>query len=88
LRFAIIVNVGKTDERNGGMELPTEQRYLTTDELAELCRTNSNSVRYWTHQGRGPRSFKVGRRRLYAVEDVEAWLEAERERQGGGSGAA
>jgi excisionase family DNA binding protein len=50
------------------------QRYLTTRELAELVSAPVETCRYWVHVGKGPRSFKVGRRRLYAIEDVEAWL--------------
>jgi excisionase family DNA binding protein len=49
-------------------------KYLTTAEVAELLRTPTETVRYWNHVNRGPRSFKVGRRRLYAVEDVEAFI--------------
>lgn len=49
-------------------------RYLTTTEVAELCRTSPETVRYWRHIGNGPASFKVGRRVLYALEDVEAWI--------------
>jgi DNA-binding transcriptional MerR regulator len=62
----------------------TQQRYMTTHEVAELCRTSPESVRFWRHLGKGPRSFRVGRRVLYAVEDVERWLDAERERQTNG----
>jgi len=49
--------------------------YLTTDEVAELARTTSSTVRYWRYAGTGPSGFKVGRRVLYARTDVEAWLE-------------
>jgi len=49
-------------------------KYLTTVELAELVRTPIETVRYWRHIGKGPRSFKVGRRVLYAAEDVEAFI--------------
>lgn len=51
-------------------------RFLTTAEVAELVRAPAETVRYWRHVGKGPRSFKVpgGRRVLYAVEDVEEWL--------------
>ena len=49
-------------------------RYLTTADVAELCRTSPETVRFWRHVGKGPRSFKVGRKVLYAVEDVESWL--------------
>ena len=49
-------------------------RYLTTAEVAELCRTSPETVRFWRHVGKGPKSFKVGRKVLYGIEDVEAWL--------------
>ncbi len=52
--------------------------YLTTVEVAELMRTSPETVRYWRHAGKGPRSFKVGRRVLYAETDVRYWLEAAR----------
>lgn len=53
-------------------------RFMTGTELAVLCRTSPETVRYWRHVGKGPKSMKVGRRVLYAVEDVEAWLESAR----------
>jgi len=49
-------------------------KYLTTAEVAHLLRTNVETCRYWRHIGKGPKSFKVGRRVLYAVEDVEAFV--------------
>ena len=49
-------------------------RYMTTQEVADLLRTSPETVRYWHHVGKGPRSIKVGRRRLYAAEDVDAFL--------------
>ena len=55
------------------------KRFMTTAEVAEAIRTPVETVRYWRHVGKGPKSFKVGRRVLYAVEDVEAWLDAARE---------
>lgn len=49
--------------------------YLTTTEVADLLRTSPETVRYWRHVGdKGPRSFKVGRRVLYAREDVERFI--------------
>lgn len=57
----------------------TTAKYLTTEEVAAILRTPVESVRYWHHVGKGPKSFKVGRRRLYAVEDVEAFIAQARE---------
>jgi DNA-binding transcriptional MerR regulator len=48
--------------------------YLTTPEVAELCRTAPETVRYWRHVGYGPPSFRVGRRVLYDAGKVRAWL--------------
>ena len=48
--------------------------YLTTAEVADLLRTPAETVRFWRHVGTGPRSFKMGRRVLYAREDVEAFI--------------
>lgn len=48
--------------------------YLTTADVATKFRTSSETVRYWRHVGKGPKSFKVGRRVLYAVEDVEQFV--------------
>lgn len=49
-------------------------KFLTTAEVAELLRTSPETVRYWRHIGQGPKSFKVGRRVLYAADDVEAYI--------------
>jgi hypothetical protein len=52
---------------------------LTTEEVAERFRTSPESVRFWRHTGKGPRSFRVGKRVLYSLEDVEAWERDARE---------
>lgn len=48
--------------------------YLVTDEVAEILRTSAETVRYWRHIGKGPASFKLGRRVLYARSDVERFI--------------
>lgn len=50
--------------------------YMTTAEVAELCRVSEVTVRWWRHVGRGPRAVVIpgGRRVLYRRGDVEAWL--------------
>lgn len=61
---------------------------MTTAEIAELTRTSAETVRYWRHVGKGPRSFKVGRKRLYDEADVSEWLErAKAESTGAGDAA-
>jgi excisionase family DNA binding protein len=62
----------------------TQPEYLTTEEVATLMRTSPETVRYWRHVGKGPKSFKPGGRRvLYAREDVEKFIAAARS---GGAG--
>lgn len=39
---------------------------------------STETLRYWRRIGEGPPSFKVGRRVVYKLEDVEAWLEGQR----------
>lgn len=51
---------------------------MTTAEVAELVHAPVETVRYWRHIGKGPKSFKVGRRVLYDASDVAAWLEPAR----------
>ena len=55
--------------------------YMTTAELAELVRAPDSTVRYWRHCGKGPKSFRLGKRVLYDADEVRAWLE-EREASG------
>jgi excisionase family DNA binding protein len=59
----------------------SDSEYMTTKEVADLLRTPIESVRFWRHVRKGPPSFKVGRRVLYARKDVEAWIAAAREAQ-------
>jgi excisionase family DNA binding protein len=52
-----------------------ESEYMTTAEVAELVRAPSETVRYWDHIGKMPKSIKLGRRRLFRRVDVLRWLE-------------
>lgn len=62
--------------------------YLTTNEVADLFRTSPATVRYWRHIGTGPKSFKIGRRVLYAREDVDAYARQAREKADADRGSA
>lgn len=63
------------------------EEYLTTVEVAQICRASPETVRYWRWRGEGPPSFKLGRKVLYAADDVTSWLEDAR-RNGRGPEAA
>jgi predicted DNA-binding transcriptional regulator AlpA len=54
---------------------------LTLPEAAELLRAVA-TLRYWRHLGTGPRSFCLGRRVVYRLADVHAWIEAQNHRSG------
>ena len=36
-----------------------------------------STLRYWRHVGYGPKSFKLGGRVAYKLEDVEQWIESQ-----------
>ncbi|WP_430497868.1 helix-turn-helix transcriptional regulator [Micromonospora trifolii] len=50
------------------------EKYLTTEEFAEVARTAPSTVRYWRHVGKGPKGVRRGRRVLYPESVVAAWL--------------
>lgn len=61
----------------------TGDEILTTAEVAALTKLPLGTLRYWRHlnvhaqphQHIGPRSFKLGPRRVaYKRSDVEAWI--------------
>ena len=47
---------------------------MTTAEVAEYLRAPVATVHYWVHRGEAPPSVRIGKRRLYRREAVEAWL--------------
>lgn len=56
------------------------EELLTYGELAELLSVSPQTLRNWRRQGRGPRATKVGARLVrFHREDVDAWLEQQRE---------
>jgi len=72
----------------GGADRPQARRgvkYLTTDELARLFRTSTESVRYWRTNGSGPRWIKIGRRVLYDAADVQDFVTRQEAIAGGGA---
>lgn len=56
------------------------EKFLTTEEVAEMARTGASTVRYWRMVGKGPQGVKRGRRVLYPESAVEAWLRGEDEK--------
>lgn len=54
---------------------------IQAPDIAEMCGVSVSTVRYWDHAGTGPRSFKLGRRRVWRKSVVLAWI-AEQEAAG------
>lgn len=51
---------------------------LFVEEVAALTRVPAGTLRYWAHLGdRGPKSAKMGRRRVWRRADVDAWIDAQ-----------
>lgn len=49
-------------------------RLLTIEEAAEYLRTSVSTLRYWQGISKGPRSFKLGVRRLYRLSALDQFI--------------
>jgi predicted DNA-binding transcriptional regulator AlpA len=56
-------------------ELP---KLLTVRQLAAYLGRPESTVYYWRSRGLGPRGFKAGKRTMFKIADVAAWLEEQR----------
>lgn len=50
---------------------------VTPNQLSEETRIPVGTLRYWRHAGKGPESFKLGRRVVYRRSAVDAWIAAQ-----------
>ena len=61
-------------------ELTSPQRlypkHLTRAEAASYLGVERRTLDNWSHAGRGPRFYKIGRAARYRVDDLEAWLQS------------
>jgi predicted DNA-binding transcriptional regulator AlpA len=53
----------------------SSDRILMLPEVSQRTRTPEATLRWWRHQGVGPKSFKVGKRVMYRENDVDEWLD-------------
>lgn len=53
---------------------------LTLEEAADRMRVPTNTLRYWRAQGTGPALFRMGKRLMTTVADVDAYIAAQREK--------
>jgi excisionase family DNA binding protein len=59
---------------------------MTMAEVAAMLGRSVDTLRYWRWRGEGIPSYKIGRRVVYDVEAVEAYLAAQRAKgQAGGA---
>jgi hypothetical protein len=49
---------------------------MTFDETAAVLRITPESLRSLVKNRRAPKSYRVGKRRMFAPVDVQAWLDA------------
>lgn len=57
-----------------------DDQLLTTAEAAELLHTPVATLRWWRHNGTGPKAFRLGARKvMYRRSDVLAWLQEQYE---------
>jgi predicted DNA-binding transcriptional regulator AlpA len=62
------------------MSTEQERRLLTTDEAARYCASAASTFEKMRVFGGGPMFVKLGRRVAYRVEDLDAWIDANRRR--------
>jgi len=51
-----------------------QKKFLTSREAAELLCLKESTMEVWRCHGKGPRFHRAGRRVLYALEDIEAFV--------------
>jgi prophage regulatory protein len=61
-----------------------EGEFCTAAQLEEWTGTKASTWRYWVLTGTGPKSFKIGRRRVWRRADVMAWIKAQEAATGTG----
>lgn len=52
---------------------------LSLREVAERLGVSEATLRWWRHEGTGPKGFKLGRHIRFLEDEVNAWLERRQE---------
>ena len=66
---------------------PAGDELLTIAEVAAIVRAPIATLRYWRHLGHGPASFRLGRRVVYRVGDLRAWIDLQASASDAGAAA-
>jgi excisionase family DNA binding protein len=61
-------------------------RLLSPSEVGDWLGIPVSTLHDWRYQNKGPRAIRMGRHLRYRAQDVEAWIEAEADRQSVGHG--
>jgi len=61
-----------------------DQALWSTAETAAYLGVPIKTLYQWSSRASGPPSFKIGRHRKYAPQEVDIWLQARRSSDGGG----
>jgi prophage regulatory protein len=75
-----IAELQRTELANAGRAAIGMTDYLSSQDLEKLTGTRASTWRWWASIGKGPASFRLGRRRVWKRSTVLAWL-AEQERE-------
>ncbi len=54
------------------------QMRVKIEGAAEITGVPVGTLRFWRATNQGPRSYVVGRRLWYDIDDLQAWLEAQK----------
>jgi predicted DNA-binding transcriptional regulator AlpA len=57
----------------------TDDRYLTTDELAQRLSMTNQALRHLRYKNEGPPFVKIGKRVRYFLPDVVEWEQTQRQ---------
>ena len=53
-----------------------QHEYMNRQEAADFLRVSVHTLADWASQRKGPRMYKIGRRVLYKLEDLKAFVES------------
>ena len=69
------------------LNLPTDEVFLTTEEVLEYLQVNLRTVYRLIKAGKIP-AVRVGRQWRFRKRDIDAWLDSQRTQSGGGGASA
>ncbi len=67
-------DAGLTMEQTRTAKTAMHDQLLTLSEAADILRTPVATLRYWRHLGIGPDGFRMGRRVMYRIDDLDRWI--------------